>query len=524
MQGEDSSAQTTLSHRAAFSIPLARLNRVGPNTRQGYKYGINKITKWVRSSNNEHLLTDNAIDLDEFQYTHFLQFMQSMIQESQVAVSTLSGYRSAIKNLYKVQAKPLPAEYGDDMKEVFQGIKRLIAVESQTSDRKETGKRPLSYSIYEDACVSSLMLQDYGFCHLFLTLSWNLMCRSRSTETVRLQHLSFQDDSFGVTFFQTKTDQEGSKPKEPRHCYANPLKPQTCVVLALGVYLACCPQLENGALFPGSKQKDRFGKCLVKLLVGDNDGKKSRRSYGTHSIRKGVTTFACSGSTVGPSLVSVCLRCGWSLGDVMERYIRYESAGDPYLGRVVAGLPLDKRQFALLPPHFAKQDTSVDCCLQVLEEKVLEEKGVGCGNISRQFLESTINAAISNVASIQARVSCTPIETINPSYTVFAWAGWLHKLPEDFDFPSVDIAMAWRLWWLGNSMAKHPPYREIDTRDLSTPKKARVFSGWKYLMKHLTECYQRHTQKETGVHFVLGSVECISTCFFLFGASQSFYE
>ncbi|OWZ01297.1 hypothetical protein PHMEG_00027345 [Phytophthora megakarya] len=56
-----------------------------------------------------------------------------------------------------------------------------------------------------------------------------------------------------------------------------------------------------------------------------------QKIYGTHS--------ASSGSTSGPSIVSVCLRCGWSLGGVQDRYCRYEAAGDQDLGRVVVGLP-----------------------------------------------------------------------------------------------------------------------------------------------------------------------------------------
>ncbi|KAG6941619.1 hypothetical protein JG688_00018572, partial [Phytophthora aleatoria] len=40
------------------------------------------------------------------------------------------------------------------------------------------------------------------------------------------------------------------------------------------------------------------------------------------------------------------LHCGWFLGGVQDRYFRYESAGDQYLGRVVAGLPLNSSAFA----------------------------------------------------------------------------------------------------------------------------------------------------------------------------------
>lgn len=80
-----------------------------------------------------------------------------------------------------------------------------------------------------------------------------------------------------------------------------------------------------------------------------------------------MATFASSGSTGGPSIVSVCLRCGWSLGGVQDRYFRYEAAGDQYLGRVVAGLRQNSIQFAALPPHFQDPHDEFiqDCTLRM---------------------------------------------------------------------------------------------------------------------------------------------------------------
>jgi hypothetical protein len=86
----------------------------------------------------------------------------------------------------------------------------------------------------------------------------------------------------------------------------------------------------------------------------------SPSDIGTHSIRKGASTYVCSGCTGGPSIVSVCLRCGWSLGGVQDRYLRYESAGDQFVGRVVCGLPLDSCEFAILPPHANSGSFGID--------------------------------------------------------------------------------------------------------------------------------------------------------------------
>jgi len=87
------------------------------------------------------------------------------------------------------------------------------------------------------------------------------------------------------------------------------------------------------------------------------------KAYGTHSKRKGVATFASGGSTAGPSMASVCLRCEWYIGGVQDRYMRYEAAGDQFLCRVVAGLPLDSPDFAALPPHFVSSSEKSHCKL-----------------------------------------------------------------------------------------------------------------------------------------------------------------
>ncbi|KAG9414613.1 hypothetical protein AC1031_021981 [Aphanomyces cochlioides] len=259
-----------------------------------------------------------------------------------------------MKNFYKDNNVKLPEGFDLDMRDVFSGINRSIANELQHGSKTDSGKRPLSYSKFLQLCDKSLLLNDGGFTHLFLTMTWNLMCRSQSTETIQLDHLSLEGDAIGVKFYKTKTKQEGTTIRDPRHCYANPFCPRSCIFVALGIYFPCHTQLQHGNLFPGSKQKDRFGKALSRLVAECQrlEGVVQAKEIGTHSIRKVVATYACSGTTGGPSIVSICLRCGWSLGNVMERYFRYEAAGDQFVGRIVAGLPINSGNFSALPPHF----------------------------------------------------------------------------------------------------------------------------------------------------------------------------
>jgi hypothetical protein len=77
---------------------------------------------------------------------------------------------------------------------------------------------------------------------------------------------------------------------------------------------------------------------------------------GSHSTRKGASSYASAGSTVCPPMVSIYLHAMWSIGSVKERYLQYKKAGDQYLGRVVSGLDVNSIAFATSPPFFDTAD------------------------------------------------------------------------------------------------------------------------------------------------------------------------
>ena len=188
------------------------------------------------------------------------------------------------------------------------------------------------------------------------------MCRASNAEGVLFAHLVWQEDSLGVYFGHQKNDQDGSKPRDARHVYANPVHPEICPILTLSIYLICNPRiLEDRAIFPGGSQANHYRDVLSKIFSSE-EGKQELASrgltandIGTHSNRKGASTFATSGTTAAPSIAAVSLRAGWTMGKVHDTYLRYERAGDQFCGRTVAGLPAMSPDFALLPPFFDAQ-------------------------------------------------------------------------------------------------------------------------------------------------------------------------
>ncbi|KAF0710698.1 hypothetical protein AaE_012420 [Aphanomyces astaci] len=182
-----------MSTNSTFTIEGARRNRISASTRLGYKSGIRQVVLWALTSGKPELLMpspetdghDETLDLRVFGYENFLEFIVWTVRERGVGMGALSGYRSAIKSLYIDQGVPLPEPYNIDMKVIFSGIRKTVAQDLQSGSKEFTGKKPMTFSLFEHLCVISMGLPDCGFTHAYLILSWNLMCRSKSTETIR---------------------------------------------------------------------------------------------------------------------------------------------------------------------------------------------------------------------------------------------------------------------------------------------------------------------------------------------------
>lgn len=270
--------------------------------------------------------------------------------------------RSAIFNLFRLYGVSQNEQLKLELGTFFRGLKRTLAGAIADGDSAvKQGKDALPFELYK--FLSSQLLRfgtrDTIFARTFMILCWNLMSRSSNCIDIKYQHMEWREDALCIFFSQTKTDQCAERPRDPRHIYANPIMPEVCPVLALGVFWSVF-SFEEGSnqLFPGSNQYERFRKTLTRFLGYDIVTPELARraidaeNLGSHSMRKGAATYCSSGSTSCPSSAAIHLRAGWALGGVQDTYLRYESAGDMYVGRTVAGLPIDSASFSILPPHF----------------------------------------------------------------------------------------------------------------------------------------------------------------------------
>jgi hypothetical protein len=117
------------------------------------------------------------------------------------------GDRSALSDLMN-QCEVTPSQQQQNkLKRLYKGLNRTSAkARGATGARLGEGKDPLPFELYRAIC--KWLLEDYAkesiFLHCFLTLTWNLMCRSRNTVYVHRQHVSWTGDAMTIKFAHTK--------------------------------------------------------------------------------------------------------------------------------------------------------------------------------------------------------------------------------------------------------------------------------------------------------------------------------
>lgn len=122
----------------------------------------------------------------------------------------------------------------------MKGLKNTSAISRGAQGaRLIEGKDPLPFVVYQKICQWLLEKGDKSsiFAHCFLTLTWNLMCRSINKTLVRRDHMSWEGDAVGKQFAHSKTDTTGNQAAHIRHVYANPLNPWICPILSLARFL-----------------------------------------------------------------------------------------------------------------------------------------------------------------------------------------------------------------------------------------------------------------------------------------------
>ena len=177
------------------------------------------------SSNNPPIL------LEELGARDFMRWMVTLRRDDgrYFAKTTYSGHRSALFYLFKIYDRAQTTVFQEELSRFFAGLKReIVQMASVSGTSLKEGKDPLPFDVLKELGREMIIRRDPDttFGHLFLLLSWNLMCRASNTVRIYYQHIEWRNDALCIYFSHHKGDQSGDRPKDPRHIYANPLAPE----------------------------------------------------------------------------------------------------------------------------------------------------------------------------------------------------------------------------------------------------------------------------------------------------------
>jgi hypothetical protein len=349
--------------------------RVQTATRKNYQSSVAKFTSWLLENEPDAVRTVDGTEtmkvplpnedviIDFLTDIQFTRDRETNENTKLTAFSTMNGARSAIMDQYREHNATMSPTTVLQISKFLGGYRRIVQDAKQNGELPMfEGKRNITYSGYKTLALEVLKTQGRTdsrlYTHPFITLSWNLFARSASVGDLLLHHFDWKEDSMTITLPKHKGDQEGLH-VYPKHIYANPVYPELCPILSLGIYIFSTNHFTREGtdwrLFQGSNVNTKFSHWLKALLKKDIPELKElnhmKEDLGTHSFRKGVVTYVLS-FPCGPSVVAAFLRACWSLGAVQQRYIFEGEGSDQFLGRVACGLPFGETQFQALPPRF----------------------------------------------------------------------------------------------------------------------------------------------------------------------------
>jgi len=341
-------------------------------TKKAYESKLRAFRTWLRS--NEETATvanDQTIDTSRIAAQHVVDFMSATYGTGK-SESTYVSVVSAVKYLMGAQRVVVTSEFKQALARYIKGMKKIMADQRRLGTRScLVGKEPLSFAAYQEICKRLLegATGRYASCNTFalafLTLSWNLVCRSESTQAINIRNMTWSGDCMKVTIAKSKTDQAGAKTTQDKHVFPNPLNPTICPILALALHFATSPPDNAGdndfpRVFNGDGAANRFSNLLKSMIKSAPAGSvlnfeiTHTNAIGTHGIRNGSFTFLVNACTAGPSHGTAMNRAQFSLG-VLDRYLFSERAGDCYAGRILCGLPVKEASFATVGPEFKSE-------------------------------------------------------------------------------------------------------------------------------------------------------------------------
>ena len=94
-----------------------------------------------------------------------------------------------------------------ELADFFTSLKKVEAQQRHSGARDVSeGKEAMTFGLFQWLANHFLSKGNY-FAHTYLILSWCLVCRTFNAKGICLSHLMWRNDSLGIIFNMSKTDQ-----------------------------------------------------------------------------------------------------------------------------------------------------------------------------------------------------------------------------------------------------------------------------------------------------------------------------
>lgn len=174
-------------------VDTTKENRPAEGTRKNYHSKITMLRKFIRQNYGVEIdnnfdalivyLNDNPIVVDKFVACY--SYKDPVTRSGIRAKSTVTGYVSSVKYLYKEAADPdlrqIPEVIETSLKSYVSGFVKTRAKKQEGGQTKQLeGKRPLTDGAYRTIAAKAMQScgKSSAFAHLYGLLAWNVVQRA----------------------------------------------------------------------------------------------------------------------------------------------------------------------------------------------------------------------------------------------------------------------------------------------------------------------------------------------------------
>ncbi|OWZ15368.1 hypothetical protein PHMEG_00010997 [Phytophthora megakarya] len=136
----------------------------------------------------------------------------------------------------------------------------------------------------------------------------------------------------------------------------------------------------------------------------------------------------------------------------------------------------------------------IDCRPDVLLSGfsgLLDEKGVGAGAMRKKELQAKIRDLLNEAGLYHTNRVQHKLPSESNHSTIIYWGrdDKFHRLPEDFEFPDVNVLGVWHVLWFGNGTMGYPPFKGLNHQ-------RKRYSEWTNVIKHLCDAVKSTTGRD----------------------------